>query len=74
MDDFKEECTIALVGKYIKISDAYASLNKALQHAAIHSKRRLVLKVSTPKCWQKATSHAGNRTRAAWVKTTNPNH
>ena len=45
MDDFDEECTIALVGKYVKIDDAYASLNKALQHAAIHSKRRLVLKV-----------------------------
>uniref|UniRef100_A0A158P5V0 CTP synthase n=1 Tax=Angiostrongylus cantonensis TaxID=6313 RepID=A0A158P5V0_ANGCA len=41
-DSFNEEVVIALVGKYVKIDDAYASVNKALKHAAIHSKRALV--------------------------------
>ncbi|KAL6742739.1 hypothetical protein Aduo_015859 [Ancylostoma duodenale] len=43
-DSFTEEVTIALVGKYVKINDAYASVNKALSHAAIHSKRALKIK------------------------------
>ncbi|CAI5451607.1 unnamed protein product [Caenorhabditis angaria] len=43
-DTFKNEVNIALVGKYVKIADAYASVNKALSHAAIHSKRKLNLK------------------------------
>ncbi|KAK6753049.1 hypothetical protein RB195_012574 [Necator americanus] len=43
-DSFTDEVTIALVGKYVKINDAYASVNKALSHAAIHSKRALKIK------------------------------
>ncbi|EYC35337.1 hypothetical protein Y032_1076g3551, partial [Ancylostoma ceylanicum] len=43
-DSFTEEVVIALVGKYVKINDAYASVNKALSHAAIHSKRALKIK------------------------------
>lgn len=38
------EVTIALVGKYTKLEDAYASVIKSLQHAAIKSCYRLNLK------------------------------
>lgn len=44
-DSFHEEVRIALVGKYVQIPDAYASLNKALRHSAIHAKRQLVISV-----------------------------
>ncbi|KAJ1350297.1 hypothetical protein KIN20_006059 [Parelaphostrongylus tenuis] len=44
-DFFNEEVVIALVGKYVKINDAYASVNKALRHAAIHSKRLVKIKL-----------------------------
>ncbi|CAI2352541.1 unnamed protein product [Caenorhabditis sp. 36 PRJEB53466] len=40
-DTFQQVVQIALVGKYVKIADAYASVNKALSHAAIHAKRKL---------------------------------
>uniref|UniRef100_A0A915Q060 CTP synthase n=1 Tax=Setaria digitata TaxID=48799 RepID=A0A915Q060_9BILA len=40
-DSFEQEVRIAVVGKYVQIPDAYASLNKALRHAAIHAKRQL---------------------------------
>uniref|UniRef100_A0AC35UG16 CTP synthase n=1 Tax=Rhabditophanes sp. KR3021 TaxID=114890 RepID=A0AC35UG16_9BILA len=39
--DFELTAKVALVGKYIKIKDAYASVNKALEHAATHAKRNL---------------------------------
>uniref|UniRef100_A0A914ZSV8 CTP synthase n=2 Tax=Parascaris univalens TaxID=6257 RepID=A0A914ZSV8_PARUN len=42
-DSFAEEVRIALVGKYVRIADAYASVNKALKHAAIHAKRKLMI-------------------------------
>ncbi|VDK85138.1 unnamed protein product [Litomosoides sigmodontis] len=42
-DSFQSEVRIALVGKYVRIPDAYASLNKALRHSAIHAKRQLVI-------------------------------
>ncbi|CAG9540216.1 unnamed protein product [Cercopithifilaria johnstoni] len=42
-DSFQEEVRIALVGKYVQVPDAYASLNKALRHSAIHAKRQLVI-------------------------------
>lgn len=45
-DSFAEEVRIALVGKYVRITDAYASVNKALKHAAIHAKRKLIIEVS----------------------------
>uniref|UniRef100_A0A8R1HXL7 CTP synthase n=3 Tax=Caenorhabditis japonica TaxID=281687 RepID=A0A8R1HXL7_CAEJA len=40
-DTFQQVVNIALVGKYVKIADAYASVNKALSHAAVHAKRKL---------------------------------
>jgi len=36
--------TIALVGKYTRFEDSYASVTKALRHAALESNRKLVLK------------------------------
>lgn len=37
---------IALVGKYTKLEDAYASVIKALKHSAIAANRKLELTVS----------------------------
>lgn len=39
-----EETTIALVGKYTQLEDAYASVTKALGHAALATERKMVLK------------------------------
>ncbi len=35
------EVTIAMVGKYVDLKDAYLSLNEALAHAAIHTRTRV---------------------------------
>lgn len=45
-DRLLKEVTIVLVGKYTKLEDAYASVIKALQHAALAASHRLDLKVS----------------------------
>ncbi len=42
-DNMTREVTIALVGKYTKLEDAYASVIKALQHAALAVHHRLNL-------------------------------
>ncbi|XP_065649732.1 CTP synthase 1 isoform X2 [Hydra vulgaris] len=39
-----EEVKIALVGKYTRLEDAYISVIKALSHAALASRRKLVIK------------------------------
>ncbi|XP_030385669.1 CTP synthase isoform X4 [Scaptodrosophila lebanonensis] len=39
----RREVNIAIVGKYTKLTDAYASLMKALQHAALAANRKLVM-------------------------------
>ena len=36
-----KEVTIAMVGKYIELQDAYKSLNEALKHAGIHTRSRV---------------------------------
>ncbi|XP_055351414.1 CTP synthase 2-like [Paramacrobiotus metropolitanus] len=38
------EVKIAMVGKYTKLKDSYMSVNKALEHAALFCKRKLVIK------------------------------
>lgn len=43
-DRLLKEVTIVLVGKYIKLEDAYASVIKALQHASLAASHRLDLK------------------------------
>ena len=42
-DAHHQEVKIALVGKYIKLEDAYISVIKALQHAALACRHRLSL-------------------------------
>ncbi len=45
-DRLLEQCSIALVGKYIKFSDSYASVIKALEHSALAISHKLEVKVS----------------------------
>jgi CTP synthase len=40
-----EEVVIALVGKYTALEDAYASVLKALNHAALFCNRKLKIRV-----------------------------
>ncbi len=40
----EHEVTIAMVGKYMELLDAYKSLNEALTHAGIHTKTRVNVK------------------------------
>ncbi|VDN60291.1 unnamed protein product [Dracunculus medinensis] len=42
-DKYEEEVLIAMVGKYVQIVDAYASVNKALRHSAIHARRKIII-------------------------------
>lgn len=43
-DNSKREVTVCLVGKYTRMEDAYASLIKALKHAAMFTDQKLILK------------------------------
>ncbi len=40
----EQEVTIAMVGKYMELIDAYKSLNEALSHAGIHSKTKVKIR------------------------------
>jgi CTP synthase len=40
----EHEVTVAMVGKYMNLLDAYKSLNEALQHAGIHTRTRVNLR------------------------------
>jgi len=40
----RQQITIAMVGKYINLLDAYKSLNEALIHAGIHSRTRVTIR------------------------------
>lgn len=44
-----EQCSIALVGKYTKFSDSYASVIKALEHSALAISHKLEVKVGSPR-------------------------
>nr|CAB3234414.1 CTP synthase 1 [Phallusia mammillata] len=44
-DRIQKKCTIALVGKYTRLEDSYASVIKALRHAALAVNRRLDLAI-----------------------------
>ena len=39
----KNEVSIAMVGKYVELSDSYKSLNEALKHAGMHNHARVVI-------------------------------
>lgn len=43
-DRLQDEVVIALVGKYTRLEDAYASVSKALRHAALAAQNKLVIK------------------------------
>lgn len=45
IDTLVKEVKIGLVGKYTQLEDAYASVTKALQHAAMQCNLKLSLKV-----------------------------
>uniref|UniRef100_A0AC35UAJ1 CTP synthase n=1 Tax=Rhabditophanes sp. KR3021 TaxID=114890 RepID=A0AC35UAJ1_9BILA len=63
--DFDLTVKVALVGKYTKISDAYASVNKALEHAATHVKRNLkIIYINAEALEDTATPMARNE---AWA-------
>ena len=47
-DRITSYCNIALVGKYTQLEDSYASVIKALRHAAYAVNRKLKLTVSRP--------------------------
>lgn len=50
-DRLLEHCSIALVGKYTKFSDSYASVIKALEHSALAISHKLEVKVGkTAQC------------------------
>lgn len=57
-DHTLETVSIALVGKYISLADAYISVSKALEHAAMHCRRKVKLH------WVDA-SHLESETRAS---------
>ena len=44
-DQLSREVTVCLVGKYTRLEDSYASVVKALSHAALACRHRLDLKV-----------------------------
>lgn len=45
VEHLRKKVVIALVGKYTKLEDSYASITKALQHASIRAGYKLELKV-----------------------------
>jgi CTP synthase (UTP-ammonia lyase) len=48
-DTLCKDVTIALVGKYTKLEESYASVTKALQHATLAAGLRLRIKVRSEK-------------------------
>ena len=40
----EQTVTIAMVGKYVELSDAYKSLNEALLHGGIHTRTRILIR------------------------------
>lgn len=47
IEHLRKDVNIALVGKYTKLQDSYASVTKALEHAAIGTGFKLNLTVNT---------------------------
>ncbi|KAF6730561.1 CTP synthase 1 [Oryzias melastigma] len=54
-DRLLEQCSIALVGKYTKFSDSYASVIKALEHSALAISHKLEVKYIDSACLEPAT-------------------
>ncbi len=54
-DNVRHTVEIALVGKYTKLEDAYASVTKALQHSSLFVNRRLQLSYIDAECLEEGT-------------------
>ncbi|WIO75299.1 CTP synthase [Porticoccaceae bacterium LTM1] len=53
----EKEVTIAMVGKYMELLDAYKSLNEALSHAGIHNKTKVkILHINAEEVEEKGVS------------------
>ena len=50
------EIHIALVGKYVKLHDAYLSVAEALHHAGYENSAKSIAYGWIPNCWTKAMS------------------
>lgn len=46
LETVRQELKIALVGKYIKLHDAYSSVIKALEHAALAANYKISIQVT----------------------------
>ena len=60
LDELTQEVNIAMVGKYTDLSDAYLSVIKALQHAALAVERKLNID------WIEASDLEGDNNSEAW--------
>uniref|UniRef100_A0A8C6SJW5 CTP synthase n=1 Tax=Neogobius melanostomus TaxID=47308 RepID=A0A8C6SJW5_9GOBI len=56
-DRLLEQCSIALVGKYTKFSDSYASVIKALEHSALAISHKLEVKYIDSASLEPSTLH-----------------
>ncbi|MBT5280841.1 MAG: CTP synthase (glutamine hydrolyzing) [Euryarchaeota archaeon] len=61
LDQLEDEVHIAMVGKYTDLSDAYLSVIKSLQHAAIAADRKLRID------WIEASDLEGNNDSESWT-------
>ncbi len=68
-DSLTQEVSIAMVGKYTDLSDAYLSVVKALQHACVAASRRLKLEwVEAGSLEPAAQEEDASGYEAAWAK------
>ena len=66
-DNMDKSVSIALVGKYTKLKDAYASVNKALEHSALACNRKLHIAYIESECLEKKMkSNDPKRYYEAW--------
>lgn len=49
----KQTITVAMVGKYVNLADAYKSLNEALAHAGIHTLTKVIIHYVDPEVLEK---------------------
>lgn len=68
-DRLLETCSIALVGKYTKFSDSYASVIKALEHSALAINHKLDIKVGMGLCVGKNLPLSYFHPNSDWVFT-----
>ena len=42
--EFDQEVTVAMIGKYVNLADAYMSINEAFKHAALHTRTKVKIR------------------------------